>query len=163
MPHGERVSYRGVKELRGNATGSLAVPIEDCFALLAAVDGYPTWYPEVVREVQVVEHDGENRPTKARVTLHLSHGPLVRDFRLLLAIQAERPSMVRLARLSNDPSDHEQFEVTWRLQHNADTRIELELDANLSVPRFLPLGGIGDALAEGFVRAATKALDSPRR
>jgi polyketide cyclase/dehydrase/lipid transport protein len=147
-----------VKELRGHAVGSAAAPVEECFSLLEAIDGYPSWYPEVVREAQVVERDDRDRPTRARVTLHLSQGPLVKDFRLLMDIRAERPSTVRLTRVPNDPSDHEQFEVTWRLQPSAGTRIELQLEANLSVPRFLPLGGIGDALAGGFVAAAVKAL-----
>src|ERR1022692_2749591 len=34
----------------------------------------------------------------------------------------------------------------------------LERDANLDVPRFLPLGGVGDSVAQGFISAASAKL-----
>jgi hypothetical protein len=34
----------------------------------------------------------------------------------------------------------------------------IDLSANLNVPRFLPLGGIGNSIAEDFIRAAKDAL-----
>jgi hypothetical protein len=148
-----------VKQLHGTATAALAAPIEECFALLAAVGGYPSWYPEVVQEVDVVELGSDGRPTKARTTLHVSQGPIVKDFNLLLAVSVDRPTMVKLARIPNDTSDQQRFEVTWRLEDRGDTSIWLGLDANLSVPRFIPIGSVGDAIAQGFVRAATRALD----
>jgi ribosome-associated toxin RatA of RatAB toxin-antitoxin module len=150
-----------MKALRGTATSVVAAPIEQCLALVEAVDGYPRWYPEVVREVEVTEAADDGRPTRARAMLHVSRGPLVKDFRLLLAIDVERPTIVRLTRIASGPSDQQRFNVTWRLEDHGDTRIRLELDANLSVPRFLPLGGIGDAMAEGFVQAAIGELDPP--
>jgi hypothetical protein len=149
----------GMKQLHGVATSAVAAPIEQCLALLEAVDGYPNWYPEVVREVDVVEVDGDGRPTRARTMLHVSHGPLVKDFNLLLAIHVQRPTTVKLSRVPNDASDQHRFEVTWQLEDHGDTSIRLGLDANLSVPRFVPIGDLGDAMARGFVRAATRALD----
>ena len=123
------------------------------------MERYPSWYPEVVEEVEVRERDDQGRATRAQTTLHVSYGPLVRSFRLLLAVVVERPSTVKLTRIPHDRSDQERFEVLWRLAESGPgTRISLELDANLSVPRLVPLGGVGDAMAEGFVAAATKAL-----
>jgi hypothetical protein len=148
-----------VKQLHGTATAAVDAPIEECLALLAAVDGYPSWYPEVVQEVEIVEVGSDGRPTKARTTLHVSQGPIVKDFNLLLAVSVERPAMVKLARIPNDSSDQQRFEVTWRLEDRGSTSIWLGLDANLSVPRFIPIGNVGDAIAQGFVRAATRALD----
>jgi hypothetical protein len=148
-----------MKELRGAAAGVVSVPAQEALKLLEAVDGYPTWYPEVVKEVEVVERDDQGRVTRARATLNVAYGPLARSFRLLLAVVVERPTMVRLTRIAHDRGDQEQFEVIWRLQEESGTtRIRLELEANLSVPRLVPLGGAGDAMAEGFVAAATKAL-----
>jgi hypothetical protein len=92
----------------------------------------------------------------------VSYGPLVKDFNLLLAIRVERPGTVQLTRIPHAPSDQEAFQVTWRLEDRGETGIRLDLAANLSVPRLVPLGGVGDAMAAGFVRAATRALD-PRR
>lgn len=149
-----------MKQLHGTASATTATPIEECFALLADVGGYPSWYPEVVQEVEVVELGSDGRPTKARTTLHVSQGPIVKDFNLLLAVTVERPAMVKLARIPNNSSDQQRFAVTWRLEDRGDTSIWLGLDANLSVPRFIPIGSVGDAIARGFVRAATRALES---
>jgi hypothetical protein len=150
-----------VKQLHGTASAAVAAPVEECLALLEAVDGYPRWYPEVVREVEVIETSDDGRPIKARTILHVSHGPVVKDFKLLLAISVKRPTMVKLARIPNDRSDRQRFEVTWRLEDRGETSIRLALNADLPVPRFIPVGGIGDAIAEGFVHAATRAL-APR-
>ncbi len=54
-----------MKHLHGAAQAAVGVPIEDCLALLAALDAYPSWYPDVVREVEVVEHDDDGLPLKA--------------------------------------------------------------------------------------------------
>jgi Polyketide cyclase / dehydrase and lipid transport len=150
-----------MKSLRG--TGSAVVPatVEQCFALLAAMDGYPRWYPDVVREVRVIETGADGRPSRAHVTLHVAYGPLAKDFPLVLAIALDRPRTVRLTRLPNEPGDDEQFDVIWRLEDRGDTRIELELEARLDVPRLLPIGGIGDVMADGFVQAAIAALGTP--
>jgi hypothetical protein len=147
-----------MKELSGTATAAVAAPAEECLALLAAVDRYPIWYPEVVRSVDVLERDGAGQPTRARTKLHLSQGPLSKDFDLDMAVAVRAPSTVRLARVPNEPGDEERFEVTWYVDAPANAQIRLELRANLSVPRFLPLGGIGDAVADGFVNAAARAL-----
>jgi hypothetical protein len=66
---------------------------------------------------------------------------------------------VKLTRLADDPSP-QQFDVTWQLGDGGHTRIELYLHAKLRVPRFMPLGGIGNSMAEGFVAAASRELDS---
>lgn len=148
-----------MKALQGAAAVEVAASPAECSALLQAVDRYPSWYPEVVQRVEVTERDGDGRPSKANATLHVAHGPLTRDFNLQLAVLTEPPGTVRLVRLSHGPSDHEQFDVTWRVTESPRTRINVQLNASLSVPRFVPLGGIGDELAQGFVGAAARALE----
>ncbi len=55
--------------------------------------------------------------------------------------------------------DREQFSVTWHVREaEGGAEIDLALDANLSVPRLVPLGGIGNGVARGFVDAAARAL-----
>jgi hypothetical protein len=146
-----------MKKLHGAATEVVAAPLDECLALLKAVDRYPTWYPEVVRKVDVIDRDPSGEPTRARTKLHVSRGPLVKDFDLILAIVTEPPATVKLTRPTSDPSE-QQFGVTWRLHDGDGTRIELNLEANLAVPRFLPVRGIGNSMAKGFVAAARKAL-----
>ncbi len=148
-----------MKELQGAAAVEVAASPAECIALLQAVDRYPAWYPEVVQRVEVTERDGDGRPSKANATLHVVHGPLTRDFNLQLAVITEPPATVKLLRLSHGPSDHERFDVTWRVTESPRTRLNLQLNANLSVPRFVPVGGIGDGLAQGFVGAAARALE----
>ena len=128
--------------------------------LFEAVDKYPEWHPDVVREVSVLERDGDGRPSRAKTKLHLARGPLVKDFNLVLSVASDRSREVKLTKVRDRDSGAEQFEVTWRVQDAGRTRIQLDLGASLDVPRFLPVGGVGDAMAEGFVAAAVKALRS---
>jgi ribosome-associated toxin RatA of RatAB toxin-antitoxin module len=148
-----------VKELRGTAAVEVAATPAQCMALLEAVDRYPEWYPEVVQKVEVTERDAGGRPSKANARLHVVAGPVTRDFDLQMAVVSEPPGTIKLARISHGPSDQERFEVVWRVTEAVRTRIDVALDASLSVPRFLPLGGIGDGLAQGFVGAAARALE----
>ena len=127
-------------------------------ALLEAVDRYPEWHGDVVKEAEVLERDASGRPSKARAKLRVAREPVVREFNLVMAVAIDPPRSVDLTRIREDPSDSERFAFAWRLEPEGGTRIRLNMDANLSVPRFLPLGRIGDSLAEDFVAAAAKAL-----
>ena len=143
-----------MKELRGAATALVPATLTQCLALVEVVDGYPAWHPDVVRTVEVLERDVRGLPSRARTKLHLSTGPLTKDFDLLMAITVESPATVKLVKVGGTAK----FDVIWRLHDGENTRLELELAANLDVPRFLPLGGAGDAVAHGFISAATAEL-----
>jgi len=148
-----------MKQLRGVASAEVQSPVEDCFALLAAVEGYPSWYPDVVRAAEVLASGEDGLPTQAQATLHVAHGPLTRDFELLLAVSAQRPSEVKLSRVARS-GGAERFDVTWRLNElGAATRVEVELEAVLDVPRLIPLGNVGESFAEGFLDAAKRRLE----
>jgi len=147
-----------VKELTGRASGTTPASPEACVALLAAVDRYPDWYPEVVKSVEVLERDGAGQPTRARTKLHVQHGPITRDFDLTMEVKLYPPGAVTLSRVPHHGGDGEKFDVNWFVRETQPTQITLDLAANLDVPRFLPLGAIGDTMAAGFVNAATRAL-----
>lgn len=150
-----------MKELQGAAATSVAASIEETFAFLLAIDGYPSWFPAVVRRADVLERDPDGRPTRATATLHASVGPIVRDFDLRLTVTTEHLRTITLARIPHDPSDPERFDVVWRLAPAAGaagSEIRLALSASLSVPRLVPVGGIGESMATGFVAAAADAL-----
>jgi hypothetical protein len=151
-----------VKELTGSASGTTPATPAQAVALLEAIDRYPTWHPDVVKQAEVLERDAEGHPTKARTKLHVERGPLTRDFNLVMSVHVDPSGTIKLTRIPNEPSDKERFDVTWRVDGGADggqgTRISLDLLANLDVPRLVPLGGVGDSMAEGLVSAATRAL-----
>ncbi len=147
-----------MKELHGTAEAEVSAPIEECLALLAAVERYPRWYPQVVRSAAVLETGPDGHATRAEASLHVVHGPLVKDFELLLAVRVERPATVQLTRIPHGAPDEERFQVRWQLSRAAGTLLHLDLEATLAVPRFVPLGGIGNAIATGFVEAARDAL-----
>jgi hypothetical protein len=146
-----------MRELTGTATDHVAVAREQCISFLAAVDRYPDWYPDMVQSVEVLDRDGDGRPTRARTKLHVMAGPVAKDFDLVMSVGVHRPDTVKLTRVS-DSGSQQRFDVTWRLREEGETRIELELYANINAPRFLPLGGIGDSIARGFVTAAAVEL-----
>jgi ribosome-associated toxin RatA of RatAB toxin-antitoxin module len=143
-----------MKELRGAAHALVPAPLASCLALVEAVDGYPVWYPEVVREVEVVERDARGLPTRVQTKLHLSVGPVTKDFDVLMAVTVEPPATVKLTKVGGSAK----FDVIWRLSEGEKTRIEVQLDASLDVPRFLPLGDVGNSVAQGFVSAASTEL-----
>jgi ribosome-associated toxin RatA of RatAB toxin-antitoxin module len=143
-----------MKELRGTATALVPASGAQCLALVEAVDEYPRWYPDVVRTVEVLERDADGLPSRVRTKLHVSVGPLMEDFDLLMAVTVEPPATVKLVKVGGTAK----FDVIWRLHDGQNTRVELELDASLDVPRFLPLEGVGNSVAEGFVSAASAEL-----
>ena len=147
-----------MKELTGTGAATTDATPEQCMALLEAIDGYPTWHPEVVKEAEVLERDAEGHPTKAHCRLHVERGPVTRDFDLMMAVSVDPAGTIKLNRIPHEPSDGERFDVTWQVQGGQSTRIQLDLLADLNVPRFLPLGAVGDDLAQGLVSAATRAL-----
>jgi hypothetical protein len=151
-----------VKELTGSASGTTPATPAQAMALLEAIDRYPTWHPDVVKQAEVFERDDQGRPTKARTKLHVERGPLTRDFDLVMSVHVDPAGTVKLSRIRNPGSDKERFDVAWRVDRAAGggqgSRISLDLSANLDVPRLVPLGGVGDSMAEGLVCAATRAL-----
>jgi Polyketide cyclase / dehydrase and lipid transport len=149
-----------MKELTGTGTSTTDATPEQCMTLLEAIDGYPTWYPEVVKQAEVLERDGQGRPTKAHCVLHVERGPMTRDFNLTMAVTVDPAGTVKLSRIPHQSGDEERFDVAWRVDGGDSTRIQLDLLADLNVPRFIPLGGVGDDIAQGMVNAATRALAS---
>ncbi len=152
-----------MKQLTGSAHVDVEASIEACSTLLSNVEGYPSWHPGVVREVKVESRDADGRPTRAQATLHVARGPLVRDFHLTLAVERPDPGRISLIRLPNESTDPEQFRVDWELTPSGSrTRINLQLNASLAVPRLVPLTGVGDALAAGFVTAVSRRVSRSR-
>ncbi len=151
-----------MKALSGSAASDVTGTTEQCMALLTDVERYPNWYPDVVQRVDVLERDPAGQTTKAATKLHVAYGPVTRDFELTLDVQVQQPATVRLARIPHEPSDEEHFEVNWHVRDGGARRtIEVKLGAALPIPRFLPVGGLGDGLAQGFVAAAVRELERP--
>jgi hypothetical protein len=151
-----------VKELQGAATTRVSASLAQSLELLGAVERYPSWYPDVVRRVEVIERRGDGSAATAQTTLHVSQGPFTRDIDLLLSVETDPAGTVQLTRVPHDDRDPELFSVTWRVaEAERGTKIDLELEAQLSVPRLVPLGGVGNVVARGFVDAAARALDGP--
>jgi hypothetical protein len=149
-----------MKELSGRAAESAATGKQRTVEFLADVAAYPQWYPDVVRAVDVLERGADGQAERVRATLHAAVGPISRDLDLVLAV-SRAADEVKLSRVPNAPSDRERFDVTWHVSpaDGGGSRIALALDAALDVPRLVPLGGVGDSLAGGFVAAAVRALD----
>jgi len=149
-----------MKHLHGTARASVDVPIEDCLAFLAALEAYPSWYPDVVTDVEVIESGPDGLPARAETKLHLSYGPVSRDLDLLLAVHVSRPGLVKLEHVPRGASSGASFSATWHLEADAGTQLELELDATMPVPALVPLSGVGDSFANGFMQAAVTRLSS---
>lgn len=159
-PYRERI--RDLKHLQGAAEARTTATVAGCVDLVTPLEEYPSWYPDVVRRVSVLRRGSDGVATEADVTLRIAIGPLKSDYELRIAVRGRREHEVILERLPYDESDREQFRVTWRFNPlDGFTEIRLQIEARLDVPRLVPLGGLGDRLAAGFVEAACKALESP--
>jgi hypothetical protein len=141
------------RAFHGEAAEDSPAPLEACFAVLAAVDRYPDWCGDVIRQVEVLESDADGQPSRVRMTVHVARGPIEREFNLFLAVVAGPPQLVKLTRVTDHPTNQE-FNATWLLSPGESTRITLKLDAKLRVPWYFSGRGIGDAIAKRFVEAA---------
>ncbi len=138
----------------------MLAPIDKSFALLQAIERYPSWNANVFREVEVLERGPDGHAAKAWAKLRVVRGRFRKDFELVVAVRARRPSAVYVERIPNEPSDGERLELTWSLQDEGATRIALRFSATLSLlPPFMPLGGAGDQIAASLVRAVGRALE----
>jgi hypothetical protein len=150
-----------MKELRGSASAGVATSADHCLAFLQDIEGYPRWYPEVVRRAEIARPSVRDRPVRARTTVRLTLGPVRRDFDLLIEMSPRAERVVRLTRVGHDADDPEELSVTWRIDDGPSPgtiRLTVEVSARLEVPRLLPTQGVGDAVARGFVSAAARAL-----
>jgi ribosome-associated toxin RatA of RatAB toxin-antitoxin module len=149
-----------MKQLESSVTGTTSASIEDCYATLSDFESYPRWVPSNVTAAEVLERDpASGHPSRIKTTLHVAQGPLVRDFKVHMAVTLQRPELIELRRLPKEPSDREEMVVTWRLRPaGGGTEVQASLQAKLSIPAFLPVGGIADTMARGFLDAALSQL-----
>ena len=147
-----------MKELRGRASAELKIAPKKCFALLSALERYPTWF-DVVQEVEILEAERNGTPGMARAALYVPQSPFGTDFELFLAVRTAAPMMVTLTRVPDGPRDEDRLELIWRMGGDGTTLLELEFDAAASfVPSFLPVGRAGDMIAQAALDAARSAL-----
>jgi ribosome-associated toxin RatA of RatAB toxin-antitoxin module len=147
-----------MKQLSATASATTPASLQRCFELVSAIDQYPTWYPAGVSAADVTERDADGIPTRAHVDLHVAHGILVRDFSLNVAVLTRKFESVQIHRILSRAGDREEFAVAWALSGDQQTQIEVRMHANLSIPGFLPVGGVAESVANGFLEAALRAL-----
>ncbi len=143
-----------VKEISGSASATVRASVQDCYSLLAAVQRYGEWNRELLRELEVLQRE----PLEVRAIVNVKWTPFLRTIELTAAVDTDPPHGVKITRIPNEPSDPEELELLWRLEPDrgsSATRIELRFVALASsVPRFVPLGGIGKLVAEKLVESA---------
>jgi hypothetical protein len=148
-----------MKDLDASASTTVSAAPEECVALLAAVDGYPRWYPEVVRKATVLERAQDGTPLRAHASVHLGVARFSYDLEMVLLVTVTGDQEVRLTRVPDHGSDGERFQLVWRIESGAPVRLHVELSATFNVPRLIPVGSLAGPFAQGFVDAARRALD----
>ncbi len=152
-----------MKHLDGRASGVVDAPLATCFSVLEAVERYPAWSGEFIREVDVLARDGDGQPRRAHVVVHIARSPVGKEFEFDAEVTTTAPHTVALTRVSATPADPDRFSLLWSLREGGGTRIELAFSAQLSfLPRFLPLPGIGDKVAGTLLGAAVRELGTAR-
>jgi hypothetical protein len=146
-----------MKDLHASVSGVANRSQAEVYAFLADFDGYSTWYPEGVKVSELKSEDS------GHAVLALNQGPIQRDFEMDMAIERVPETSVTLRRQPKRPDDKEQLSVTWLLAPDvgdAGTSVTAEFTAKLSIPGFLPLGGLEKAIPQGFLDAALAKLNA---
>jgi ribosome-associated toxin RatA of RatAB toxin-antitoxin module len=149
-----------MKELKATSSGTAQAPIESVYTLLLDVERYPKWYPDGVKQVEVLERDPDGNPTRVQAILNAVAGPIRKQFDVRLAVEPTRPSKIELARVADDRGDHEILTITWLLREldAGQTEITVQMGARLDVPMFLPIDPVAREVANGFLQAAIAAV-----
>jgi uncharacterized membrane protein len=148
-----------MKHLDGRASGVVHAPLATCFAVLEAVEHYPAWSGEFIREVDVLARDDAGRPQRAHVVVHIAHSPVGKEFEFDAEVTTTASHTIALTRVPGTAADPGRFSLLWSLREGDGTRIELALSAQVSfLPRFLPLPGVGDKVAGTLLSAAVREL-----
>jgi ribosome-associated toxin RatA of RatAB toxin-antitoxin module len=149
-----------MKELNASASGTTQTSIDACYERLLDVGSYPQWYPDGVKQVEVLARDEAGTPTLIDAVLNAVAGPIRKQFEVRLAVEPTRPSRVALARVPDDRGDHEMLTITWLLRESGagQTEITVEMGARLDVPMFLPIDPVAREVANGFLQAAIAAV-----
>jgi hypothetical protein len=148
-----------MKRLQGQASKTVDASIDRCFAVLRAVDGYPSWDPELFQAVDVLEQDAEGNPVRAHAKLRVVRSGFTREFDLIVAVHAKYPGAVHVQRIPHDAADQEKLDLAWTLEADGATRITLAFSAAIaSIPSLLPLRGAGDGIAGHLVGSVARAL-----
>jgi len=150
-----------MKHLDGRAGAVVGTPIATCFSLLEAVERYPSWCGEFIREVAAVERDDDGRPVRAHVIVYVAQSPFGNRFEFDATVGTEPTRAVHLSRLPSSPSDPDRFSLAWSLRRGEGERTHLELEFFAAVsflPSVLPLPGVGDLIAGAVLDAAVREL-----
>ena len=149
-----------MKHLDGRAAAVVGAPLGTCFSLVAAIERYPGWCGEYVREVTDIERDDDGRAQRAHVRVHVAQSPFAKNYEFDAAVRIDPPRGVQLSRVPSGPSDLERLSLSWSLVEGEGTRIVgLEFFATVSfLPRLVPLPGVGDLIARTLLDSAVHAL-----
>ena len=148
-----------MKDLAASASGRTAASTDAAYALLSDFESYPVWFPEGVKEIEVTERDADGHPSRLNTTLQTTSGPIQREFRLHMGVTLRPPELVELHRVPHEDRDSEAMTVSWHLTSGPQTLVEVRMNARLSVPGFLPVGGLVQGMADRFLQAALRQLD----
>ncbi len=146
-----------MKDLNASVSGVAQRSQAEVYAFLADFANYPSWYPTGVKQASLLSED------RGHAILALNQGPIQRDFEMDMAIERQPETSITLRREPKAPGDKEQLAVTWLLAPDvgeAGTSVTAEFSAKLSIPAFLPLGGLEKAIPQGFLDAALAALNA---
>ncbi len=148
-----------MKKISANATRQTAATPEAAYALLVDLEGYPRWYPDGVSEAEINNRNADGTPTQGKARLKISVGPIQREFKVWTKIVTEPLKLVELSRIPHDDRDRERLTVRWKLAPSGSgTTLTVEIDAELSIPPFMPVGSVAPTIAGGFADAAARAL-----
>ena len=129
--------------ITGDRSVDIDAPIEDCFAIAADIEGAPEWQGSL-KEVDVLERDGEGRP----LVVDTVSDAKVKTVKSRLRFTYDEPTEIRWVQ---EKGDTKSVEGWWDLEDLGDGRTRATY--NLKVDPGRMLGMLMKGPVEGQVRA----------
>lgn len=115
--------------ISGSASTVIDAPIEQVFEVAADVEGSPRWQPEI-KEVEVLERDGDGRQTLVRTKTDAK----VRELRSDLRFSYDAPTGLSWRQ---EDGDLKSVEGSWTFKDLGDGRTEATYEMTVDLGRML--------------------------
>jgi ribosome-associated toxin RatA of RatAB toxin-antitoxin module len=138
-----------------SADAAVSASPERCLAVLADVEGYPSW-SSLIKRAEVLERRADGSPARVRLRAEVLALPVEMDCSLELAAGS-----AVMTRVPYDAEDDERYVATWSVEPGEEgSRVRLHVEAVLDAPAPARLlgGRIARTLADDVLADFARAM-----
>jgi ribosome-associated toxin RatA of RatAB toxin-antitoxin module len=135
-----------VGKLSGSASADIAAPLEQVWAIVADVDGWPAWQA-TISELEVSDRDADGRPVLCEVVFDAK----VQTIRTVQRVRYDPPHVLEFTQESGSLKS---LHGHWRLEDLGDARTRATYELEVVIAGMLGMlvtGAVEDKLRERLV------------